>query len=97
MARDLIRSRHDQLRELLGQGEQEAERELPSIVEAAQVRMRQELDTELARLEALARLNPAVRQEELDALRRERSELDAAIESTRLRLDAARVIVTAGD
>ena len=97
MARDLIRSRHDQLRELLGQGEQEAERELPSIVEAAQERMRHELDTELARLEALARLNPAVRQEELEALRRERSELDAAIEGTRLRLDAARVIVTAGD
>ena len=97
MARDLIRSRHDQLRELLTQGEQEAERELPSIVEAAQVRMRHELDRELARLEALARLNPAVREEELEALRRERSELDAAIDGTRLRLDAVRVIVTVGD
>ncbi|WP_445158551.1 RNA polymerase-associated protein RapA [Halomonas sp. E14] len=97
MARDLIRSRHDQLRELLGQGEQEAERELPSIVEAAQVRMRRSLDAELARLEALARLNPAVREEELEALRRERRELDAAIEGTRLRLDSVRVIVTVGD
>ncbi|MGL6251316.1 MAG: RNA polymerase-associated protein RapA, partial [Billgrantia desiderata] len=86
MARDLIRSRHDQLRELLTQGEQEAERELPSIVEAAQVRMRRELDGELARLEALARLNPAVREAELEALRRERGELDGAIEGTRLRL-----------
>ncbi|MCE8002987.1 RNA polymerase-associated protein RapA [Billgrantia ethanolica] len=97
MARDLIRSRHDQLRELLTQGEQEAERELPSIVEAAQVRMRRELDGELARLEALARLNPAVREAELEALRRERGELDGAIEGTRLRLDAVRVIVTVGD
>ncbi|MGR2740440.1 RNA polymerase-associated protein RapA [Billgrantia sp. Q4P2] len=97
MARDLIRSRHDQLRELLTQGEQEAERELPSIVEAAQVRMRRELDGELARLEALARLNPAVREEELEALHRERDELDAAIDGTRLRLDAVRVIVTVGE
>jgi ATP-dependent helicase HepA len=97
MARDLIRSRHDQLRELLSCGETEADRELPSIVEAAQTRMRHELDTELARLEALARLNPAVRKEELEALMRERGELDAAIDGARLRLDAVRVIVTVGE
>ncbi|MCG6659464.1 RNA polymerase-associated protein RapA [Halomonas campisalis] len=97
MARDLIRSRHDRLRELLTQGELEADRELPSIVEAAQVRMRESLDGELARLTALARLNPAVREEELEALRHERAELDAAIDGTRLRLDAVRVIVTVGE
>src|SRR5690625_3683031 len=84
MARDLIRSRHDQLRELLGQGEQEAERELPRIVEAAQERMRHALGTELTRLEAVARLNPAVRPEELEALRRARSGTDAARQGTRL-------------
>ena len=97
VARDLIKSRHDQLRELLDGAEAEAQRELPSIVEAAQGRMRAELDAELARLEALSRLNPAVRADELEALRRERAELDAAIEATRLRLDAVRVIVTVGD
>ncbi|AMC99258.1 RNA polymerase-associated protein RapA [Halomonas chromatireducens] len=94
MARDLIRSRHDQLRGLLAQGESEAERELPSIIEAAQTRMRSELDSDLARLEALARLNPAVREEELDAMRRERRALDTSIDGARLRLDAVRVIVT---
>ncbi|RTR01515.1 RNA polymerase-associated protein RapA [Halomonas nitroreducens] len=94
VARDLIKSRHDQLRELLDRAEAEAERELPSIVEAAQGRMRDELDAELTRLEALARRNPAVREDELAALREERAALDAAIEGTRLRLDAVRVIVT---
>ncbi|MBB3231909.1 RNA polymerase-associated protein RapA [Halomonas stenophila] len=94
VARDLIKSRHDQLRELLDRAEAEAERELPSIVEAAQARMRDELDAELTRLEALARRNPAVREDELTALREERAALDAAIEGTRLRLDAVRVIVT---
>ncbi|MEQ6918712.1 RNA polymerase-associated protein RapA [Halomonas aquatica] len=97
VARDLIKSRHDQLRELLDGAEAEAERELPSIVEAAQVRMRAELDAELSRLEALSRLNPAVRADELEALRHERAELDTAIEGSRLRLDAVRVIVTVGD
>ncbi|XKE45168.1 RNA polymerase-associated protein RapA [Halomonas organivorans] len=94
VARDLIKSRHDQLRDLLDRAEAEAERELPSIVEAAQARMRGELDAELTRLEALARRNPAVREDELTALREERAALDAAIEGTRLRLDAVRVIVT---
>ncbi|MFY0992135.1 RNA polymerase-associated protein RapA [Halomonas sp. C05BenzN] len=97
MARDLIRSRHDQLRELIEDGENEAERELSTIVEAAQGRMRAELDGELNRLEALARHNPAVRDDELQALREERAALDAAIEGTRLRLDAVRVIVTVGE
>jgi len=97
MARDLIRSRLEVLRELLDRGEGEAERELPSIVEAAQVRMRDELDGELSRLTALARRNPAVREAELTALREERDNLDAAIEGARLRLDAVRVIVTVGE
>ncbi len=94
VARDLIRERNAILRHLLDQGETEADRELPSIVEAAQRCMRDELDGELSRLEALARFNPAVREDELQALRMERRELDAAIEGTRLRLDAARVIIT---
>lgn len=97
MARDLIRSRLDVLRELLDRGEGEAERELPSIVEAAQGRMRGELDGELARLTALARHNPAVREDEIAALRAERAALDEAIEGTRLRLDSVRVVVTVGE
>ncbi|HET8791654.1 MAG TPA: RNA polymerase-associated protein RapA [Modicisalibacter sp.] len=97
VARDLIKSRHDQLRELLGQGESEAERELPTIIETAQQYMRDELDGELTRLQALAQHNPAVRDDEIQALRDERHALDTAIEGTRLRLDAVRVIVTIDD
>ncbi|MEC9484239.1 MAG: RNA polymerase-associated protein RapA, partial [Halomonas sp.] len=97
VARDLIKSRHDQLRDLLTQGEGEAERELPTVIEAAQQRMRAELDGELSRLQALARHNPAVRDDEIQALRDERQALDAAIDGTRLRLDAVRVIVTVDD
>ncbi|WP_447045216.1 RNA polymerase-associated protein RapA [Vreelandella sp. H-I2] len=94
LARDLIKSRHDQLRELLTQGEGEAERQLPSIVENAEARMRAQLDAEIARLTALAEHNPAVRSAEIDALKSERQALSEAIENTRLRLDSVRVIIT---
>ena len=94
VARDLIKSRHAQLRDLLTRAEDEAENELPSIIEAAQTHMRDTLDTELARLKALARHNPSVRDAEIDALAHERRELDTAIDATRLRLDAVRVVVT---
>ncbi|MCH4812275.1 RNA polymerase-associated protein RapA [Vreelandella neptunia] len=94
LARDLIKSRHDQLRELLTQGEGEAERQLPSIVENAEARMRAQLDAEIARLTALAEHNPAVRGAEIDALKNERQALSEAIENTRLRLDSVRVIIT---
>ncbi|WP_227370316.1 RNA polymerase-associated protein RapA [Halomonas sp. M20] len=94
VARDLIKSRQDQLRTLLAQGESEAENELPTIIEAAQQRMRIELNDELTRLKALAQHNPAVRDDEINALEEERRALDAAIDGTRLRLDAVRVIVT---
>ncbi|WP_311945970.1 RNA polymerase-associated protein RapA [Halomonas piscis] len=94
LARDLIKNHHDKLRGLLTQGESEAERELPTIVEAAETRMREQLGGELARLRALAEHNPAVRDAELDALAAERAALSEAIEATRLRLDAVRVIIT---
>lgn len=93
-ARELIKHHQDSLRELIQQSEAEAARELPSIVEAAQMRMRSSLDGELSRLEALARKNPSVREDELNALREERKALDEAIEATQLRLDAIRLIVT---
>lgn len=94
MARDLIKSRHQQLRTLLDRAEIEAQRELPSIIEAAQTRMRAALDSELTRLEALSRRNPSVREDEINALRNQRQALDQVIEGTQLRLDAVRVIVT---
>lgn len=94
LARDLIKSRLEPLRGLLAQGEQEAETSLPGLVDAARARMREQLDGELDRLRALARHNPAVRDEEIEALERERQALEEALAATRLRLDAVRVVIT---
>ncbi|WP_252105836.1 MULTISPECIES: RNA polymerase-associated protein RapA [unclassified Halomonas] len=94
MARDLIKSRVSELRTLLSQGEEEAEKALPGLLEQAREKMRAQLDGELDRLRSLAKHNPAVRDEELAALERERGALMEAIDATRLRLDAVRVVIT---
>ncbi|MDH4571139.1 RNA polymerase-associated protein RapA [Salinicola acroporae] len=94
VARELLKSRHDQLRELLAEGEREARRELPTLVERAQREMRETLDLELSRLKALSQHNGAIRDDELRAMSDERHALDTVIESATLRLDAVRVIVT---
>jgi ATP-dependent helicase HepA len=52
------------------------------------------LDTEITRLRALAKINPAVRPEEISALENEREQLLAALPGARPRLDALRLVVS---
>ncbi|GHC27901.1 RNA polymerase-associated protein RapA [Kushneria pakistanensis] len=94
VARNLIRERQQQLRGLFDQAEQQAEAELPAMVDEASRQMTQQLNGEIDRLEALARRNPDVRAEEIEMLHQERTALAQAIAGTRLQLDAVRVIVT---
>ncbi len=53
------------------------------------------LGAELSRLEALARVNPAVSSDEIAALRREREQLLVALPGARPRLDALRLVTSA--
>jgi ATP-dependent helicase HepA len=52
------------------------------------------LSAEISRLEALARVNPAVRDEEIAALRDELARLQAALPNARPRLDALRLVAS---
>lgn len=94
MARNVIKECLPQLREMLDKAEHQAEQALPELVDDAHRQMCETLDHELTRLKALAARNPAVRQDEIDALSHERTQLNIALRDTRLRLDAVRVIVT---
>jgi ATP-dependent helicase HepA len=53
------------------------------------------LGAEILRIEALARINPAVRPEEIEQLREERASLLAVLPQARPRLDALRLVVSA--
>ena len=72
-----------------------AQQAAESVKTAAAERMAAEMEAERERLAALARVNPAVRPEEIARLEGERELLAEALGRSRLRLDALRLIVFA--
>lgn len=65
-----------------------------ALVAEAEARAAAQLDAEIARLSALARVNPAVSGEELALLQAERTRLLDALAGARTRLDALRLVVS---
>lgn len=62
-------------------------------VELARQRLMAELDEELARMSALQKINPSVRDSEISALRQQREDGLAFLDKAALRLEAIRVLV----
>jgi len=73
----------------------EAERNARREIERAVAQAEAEQDASLLRLKALARVNPAVREDEIERLSDERAAVLEAIPTARVRLEAARLIVSA--
>ena len=67
---------------------------MAKVAEAAG-RVRELLDAEIARTEALAQVNPSVRPAEIEALREERRRLLEVLPTARPRLDALRLVTSA--
>ncbi|WP_026376372.1 RNA polymerase-associated protein RapA [Aestuariibacter salexigens] len=59
----------------------------------AQRKMQAELDEEIVRMKALQKVNPAIRDDEIDYLCEQRTQLHAAIADAGIRLDAVRLLV----
>ncbi|MBK1620513.1 RNA polymerase-binding ATPase [Lamprobacter modestohalophilus] len=95
LARALIKAKSKVIEAMVALAEQEAARESRALREQAGRLMRDQLDQELARLQALARRNPAVRPAEIEALAAERDALAETLANSRLRLDALRLIAFA--
>jgi ATP-dependent helicase HepA len=93
VARRIIEPLRPRIKAMLAQGERLAEQQRPGLVDTALEQMSQSYESEIERLTALQRVNPNVRQEEIDALRQQATELARHIESARLKLDAVRLIV----
>jgi ATP-dependent helicase HepA len=74
--------------------EQTARKQLPALVATALKTMLDEATAELQRLAALKKVNPSVRQDELDRLKADTLETHGHIQATRLRLDALRILLT---
>ena len=93
LAETVIKSQSDKLKLLFQLGEQLADKTVDDIVEEALERMHTELDQERLRLESLARINPNVREDEIEQVIARRELLEIHLKDTRVRLDAARVVV----
>ena len=78
---------------LLVQGENIAEQQRPELIDEALQEMASSYSVELARLHALQRVNPNVREGEIDALKHQAAELEEHLKRARLRLDAIQLWV----
>ena len=82
---------------LIGSATTLAEQTLQSVTASAHTKAEQVLGEQFNRLQALRKHNPAVRQDELDAIAQTRSQLRDYIAKARVKLDAIRLIVVSHD
>jgi ATP-dependent helicase HepA len=64
-----------------------------TMVEDSTVTMQQELQSEISRLQNLARLNPGVDQQEIKNLQTHQTSLEEALSESRFRLDSLHLVV----
>ena len=91
--RQIIQAREQVLRELMKVCEQMAASRAPELIAAAGQRSRAALVTEIERLNALSRVNPGVRSEEIRFFEQQLQLLDSVLHGLKPRLDAVRVMV----
>ncbi len=90
----LIRDQRKGVSHCIRLAESKARRALPVIIAESSKRMLDAQTAELKRLVALKRVNPNIRAGELDQIKNHALEMNHCIQSTQIRLDAVRVIVT---
>jgi len=94
-AQTIVPRIRDEVDDLVRKAQAQAAKSLPALRDSASGRVGSLLQSEIDRLEALKRLNPAVRDSEIAYFREQRAAALGAIERSELRLAAIRVIITA--
>jgi ATP-dependent helicase HepA len=89
----IVKARQPELARMLEYAELVADTRVPALIETARGRGRELLGHEMERLSALQKINPGVRDEEIEFFRARLDRFEVALEHARLRLDAVRVIV----
>jgi ATP-dependent helicase HepA len=90
----IIKQVHTEVEAKMALATGKAEQRLQAILEQAEQTMRRDLGAELARLQALREVNPAIRQEELDFLQQRIAESAVHIRHANLQLQALRLVIT---
>lgn len=92
-AQNLIRHGREQISGVLSKAEDVAQSQQDKLVKAAVNKATSALDEEVDRLEALSKVNPSIRAEEITQLRTDRASILELLGSAKLKMDAVRVAV----
>jgi ATP-dependent helicase HepA len=95
-ARDLVRQTRPRINEMVKHAGELAEAKKIGMVEAAVTSMRALQQVEWERLQALAEVNPNIRQDELTHARGAADRLEPYLRNAQMRLDAIRVVMVTG-
>jgi ATP-dependent helicase HepA len=93
LSETLLKTLNEKLRELFVSAKSKAETTAQRLVKKALADMNKQLSAELERMRELAKVNPNVREDELESLEAQQLLLAEQMKNTGVRLDAARVIV----
>ncbi len=93
VALQLVKALKPQVIPLVAKAEAHAETSVDSIQQQALNNMQTKLDAEHTRLTALAKINPSVRQEEIDFILLQKAELENYINKAQLKFEAIRLVV----
>jgi len=86
-----VKVSEDDLESALEESQEMAQAQVGAIVDQARFEMSSQLQNEIVRLKELKKVNPSVRQQEIDLLVAQRRDLDEHIGNARIRLDAVRI------
>lgn len=89
----VVKARQTELSNMLARAELLADKQVPDLVAAARDQGRETLGREIDRLQALKKVNPGVRDAEIDFFKDQLDHFEKALTHARLRLDAVRVMV----
>ncbi len=90
--RTILMSQQDTFRFLIDHSEKLAAASVDQVVAQARESVQQELDAEIARLVELRKVNPSVREDEIDALRKHKDDCIEQLGNTQAQLVAIRVM-----
>ena len=92
-AQDLVRHARVQISQMIDRAQSLADKQVGNIIEQAEAEMTKMQSAELTRLQALAQVNPNIRQDEMDHWQNLLSDLQRHLQRAQLKLDALRVAV----
>lgn len=93
LAHSVVQQLRSTLEDMVQKAEIFASKSLPNIKEQALTKLNNGLGTEMDRLVALKKVNPNIRQQEIDALQQQITLIQNAINQASLKMEAMRVIV----